>query len=64
VGSGPAPRCALVLGVVKCGRQFMASQSRTGRGIHSSGSVLTRPASPIRFEREMTSTFPIIDFGV
>jgi hypothetical protein len=27
----------------------MASQSRAGRGFHSSGSLLTRPTSPVRF---------------
>jgi hypothetical protein len=49
VGSGLAPGCGSVLGVVKCGRLFMASQFRVGRGIHSSGSLPTRPASPARF---------------
>jgi hypothetical protein len=34
---------------LKCDRQFMASLSRVGRGIHSSGSLPTRSASLVRF---------------
>jgi hypothetical protein len=39
VGSGRALRCGSVPGVVKCGRLIMASQSASGRGIHSSSSL-------------------------
>jgi hypothetical protein len=35
--------------VVKCSRLFMTGQSGAGRVIHSSGSLLTRSTSPIRF---------------
>jgi hypothetical protein len=48
-GSGPEPRCGLTPDVVKCGWLLMVSQSVAGRGIHSSGSLPTRPTSLVKF---------------
>jgi hypothetical protein len=44
----------LAVGVVKCDRLVMASQSVAGRGIHSSGSLLPRPTSLVRFRHALT----------
>jgi hypothetical protein len=49
VGSGLVPRFGSVLGIVKYGRLFMASQFGARSEIHLSGFLPIRPASLIGF---------------